>query len=160
MKTNINPSAKPVASLSASLLARKGEAMPAVAATIYNNPSLAWGEPIQKDESINHHAKRIDTSHAPSVFTSGSANEKLQQIKKHLKLSPKQTKENTKVERRAKIDSVALILNIEDENYMRLKYHAQISGKTSQEIIRRAIEEYLDQAGTPTGPEWVIKPLK
>ena len=143
MKTSAN--IKPAASLSSSLLARKGEAMPAVAATIYNNPGLAWGGHRHADEKEIRHTKRVDTTRAPSVLTA----------RKHTtKVSVKKTPAKQKG------DSIALIFNIEDEHYMRLKYQAQVSGKTSKELIRKAIEYYLDAKGTPTGPTWMVKPSK
>lgn len=44
-----------VASLNASLLfARKGEAVPAMKQTIQNNPGVAWGEPRDVDDMIEH----------------------------------------------------------------------------------------------------------
>ena len=105
MKTSTN--IKPAASLSSSLLARKGEAMPAVAATIHNNPGLAWGEHRHADEKEIRRTKRVDTTRAPSVLTA----------RKHTtKVSVKKTPTKQKG------DSIALIFNIEDEHYMRLKY--------------------------------------
>jgi len=161
MKANTNT--KPVASLSASLLARKGEAMPAVAATLYNNPSLAWGDDVDA-KNYSHHAKRIDATPAPSVVTQQINGAPHSLVKKYLKRLPhkssveKPVSISKKNNNRQKGDSVALILNIEDENYMRLKYMAQTSGKTSQEIVRKAIERYLDEEGAPRGHGWTVKP--
>ena len=160
-----NTSTKPAASLSASLLARKGEAIPAVAATLYNNPSLAWGSDTTDGMNSGHHAKRIDTTPAPTVVTQKATGKQHSIIKKYLKPLPRRgdnekTPSISKNGIRQKGDSVALILNIEEENYMRLKYKAQISGKSSQEIVRRAIERYLDDEGTPRGNGWAIKPPK
>ncbi|MDH5772959.1 MAG: hypothetical protein OEY84_07475 [Rhodospirillaceae bacterium] len=161
MKHNTNT--KPAASLSASLLARKGEAVPAVAATLYNNPSLAWGGDVGDGTNSNHHAKRIDTTPAPAVVAQKVAVKQHSIIKKYLKPLPRKgdsekTPSISKSNVRQKGDSVALILNIEEENYMRLKYKAQISGKSSQEIVRKAIERYLDDEGMPHGHGWTVKP--
>ena len=158
-----NTSTKPAASLSASLLARKGEAMPAVAATLYNNPSLAWESDAGDGVNSNHHAKRIDTTPAPAVVAQKVAVKQHSIIKKYLKPLPRKgdsekTPSISKSNVRQKGDSVALILNIEEENYMRLKYKAQISGKSSQEIVRKAIERYLDDEGIPHGHGWTVKP--
>ncbi len=149
MKTSAN--IKPVASLSSALLARKGEAIPAVAATIYNNPGLAWDEQHLSDKKTIHHAKRVDTTVAPSTLglrTQSASKKSHGTVKNVLKKTPAKQKG----------DSIALIFNIEDEHYMRLKYQAQVSGKTSKELIRHAIEQYLDAEGTPSGPSWMIKP--
>jgi len=159
-----NTSTKPAASLSASLLARKGEAIPAVAATLYNNPGLAWGDDTSSGGvKPAHHAKRIDATPAPTVVAQHANGKQHSLIKKYLKPLPRKsdnekTPSISKNATRQKGDSVALILNIEEENYMRLKYKAQISGKSSQEIVRKAIERYLDEEGVPRGSGWVVKP--
>ena len=158
-----NTSTKPAASLSASLLARKGEAIPAVAATLYNNPSLAWGGDVSDGINSNNHAKRIDTTPAPALVTQKATPRQHSLVKKYLKPLPRKgdnekTPSISKKSVKQKGDLVALILNIEEENYMRLKYKAQISGKSSQEIVRKAIERYLDDEGTPRGHGWAIKP--
>ena len=149
MKTSAN--IKPVASLSSTLLARKGEAMPAVASTIYNNPGLAWDE-----KEIRHtkrtDTKRTDTTRTPSVLTTRTHKTKMPVKKMTVKPTPTPVKQ--------KGDSIALIFNIEDEHYMRLKYQAQVSGKTSKELIRKAIEYYLDAEGAPIGSDWVVKPAE
>lgn len=54
--------------------------------------------------------------------------------------------------------SVALIINIEEKNYMALKYQAQVSGKTTQELIRTAIHNYIDGQGILRAKDWVISP--
>lgn len=154
MKTSAD--IKPVASLSSTLLARKGEAVPAVAATIYNNPGLAWNEQRLSDKKTIHHAKRVDTTVAPSILslqpqsTKKTSHNTVNAVKNSLKKSPAKQRG----------DSIALIFNIEEEHYMRLKYQSQVSGKTNKELIRQAIEQYLDGEGTPSGPSWMIKPSK
>ena len=154
MKTSAN--IKPVASLSSTLLARKGEAMPAVASTIYNNPGLAWDEKeirhTKRIDTKRTDIKRTDTTRAPSVLTTRTHKTKMPVKKMTIKPAPAPVKQ--------KGDSIALIFNIEDEHYMRLKYQAQVSGKTSKELIRKAIEHYLDAEGTPVGSDWVVKPAK
>ncbi|MCK5546962.1 MAG: hypothetical protein KAI27_06275 [Rhodospirillaceae bacterium] len=157
MKTSTN--IKPVASLSSTLLARKGEAIPAVAATIYNNPGLAWDKQQPGGEKTIHHTKRMDTTAAPSVLglRAQSASKKSHIAVKNV-LKKTLTKDLAKQPAKQKGDSIALIFNIEDEHYMRLKYQAQVSGKTSKELIRNAIEQYLDAEGAPNSSAWVIKP--
>lgn len=137
MKSNTRR--KSPAKLDASLLARKGEAVPAVAATVHNNPSLAWDmTAAPKRASHSRNRSRL----GPHSFAKAFANEK----------SFQPSRQQTKA------DAVAMIFKIEDQTYLRLKYQSQMSGQSSQDLIRMALEFYLNAAGVPQGSNWLIKP--
>lgn len=136
MKTNrhtqstYKPQSKPVAQLDASLLARKGEAVPSVRETVHNNPSLAWQSTPQEKPKTR-----------PT-----------------LRLNPRSFATEEHDRQNTKGDVVAMTLKIEDESYLRLKYQSQVSGRSSQDLIRTALEFYLNSAGVPQGANWVLKP--
>ena len=154
------PMTKPLARLDASLLlARKGEASPAVAATQHNNPGLAWGAPVhpgdfQPQMSTQAHQQATQPDPQPvakarlrpdSFFSAhgrGSANP-------YAKPRTRATQDR---------DPVALTMRVEDETYLRLKYLAQRTGRSTQQVLAEALDVHLVHSGVPHSRKLVVKP--
>ena len=170
MTTSVKP-----ARLDASLLlARKGEATPAVAATSQNNPGLAWGAPAHP-EDFNIH---VQTKPQPQPHPHSMAETKVEPIKvvttarlrpdtrprPDARLSPDSFFSGRKraVSAKANIahnsDLVALTIRIEDETYLRLKYLAQQSGDCPQQVLNDALSTHLVREGVPKSRKLLVKP--
>jgi hypothetical protein len=143
-KSSLKVSPKPTARLDASLLlARKGEASPAVAATQYNNPGLAWGAPPHPGDFQPHpklSAKPTITARLrPDSFFAahGRGNNAMSR---------------TVLDR----DPVTLTVRVEDETYLRLKYLAQRTGCSPQQVLAEALDDHLARGGVPHSRKLVI----
>ncbi len=55
-------------------------------------------------------------------------------------------------------DPVALTMRVEDDTYLRLKYLAQRSGLSTQEVLNEALNHHLVQSGVPQSRRLVVKP--
>jgi len=171
MTMSNKPAVKPTARLDASLLlARKGEASPAVAATQHNNPGLAWGAPAHPADfqpqspafspaHIQVHAQarlRPDSffahAHAPQghgvthMGVHGSG------------LSARSSAYTGRTRASAERDPVALTMRVEDETYLRLKYLAQHTGRSTQQVLAEALDDHLLNSGVPSSRKLVVKP--
>lgn len=175
---------KPVAKLDGSLLlARKGEAMPAVAANQHNNPGLAWGAPAHphdfqaQDLRAQESRNRDCREHAPSekAHTQHDTKPIMAHINAHgpngsARLRPDsfftahgrgaqpapQRGRQTRVSMDQ--DAVALTLRVEDETYLRLKYLAQATGRSTQQVLSDALDRHLTDNGVPRSQRLVVKP--
>lgn len=152
------------------LLARKGEAMPAVAATSHNNPGLAWGAPAHpQDISIQ---PKTDVQSAPKpdptrvVATARlrpeQRPEQRQRPDKRLSADSFFSGRNRMEHRKAPVahnsDLVALTLRVEDDTYLRLKYLAQQSGHSPQHVLTAALDNHLSLSGVPKSRKLFVKP--
>ncbi|HEY9080867.1 hypothetical protein [Magnetovibrio sp.] len=173
MATSIKPVSRPVARLDASLiLARKGEAMPAVAATQHNNPALAWGaQPHPQDFQPQHHhqTQLHPVAHAnpqPNLQAHPQPQHQVQRIKPvataRLRsdsfVGMRTPSTGTRPCSQPQSDDVALTLRIEDEMYLRLKYLAQKSGLSTRKILNDALAFHLVRKGVPRARKMVLKP--
>ncbi len=168
MKANGN--IKPAASLDASMLARKGEAQPAIVATVFNNPALAW----ERANEALHTTLRPLTQTEPRPANrpatesraDGALTSKRLSLAGHAKseaankpaIKP-DVKPAAKAESKTqKGDAVAMIFKMDEAAYLRLKYQAQMDGRSSQELIRAALDHYLDEVGAPKESRWRVRP--
>jgi len=137
------------ASLNASLLlARKGEAVPAIAATSHNNPNLAWGGAAHPND------------YRPQPYPSHPKNRtKLPSAIAPARLRPRsflgEGGPNPYMDQN--IDEVTLTLRVRDETYLRLKYLAQKSGRSTHQILGDALSSYLVRQGIPQSQKLVVK---
>lgn len=155
---------KPTASLNGSLLlARKGEAAPAVAATQHNNPGLAWGapahpgdfqpQPAPQQQPIAHQPI-AQARLRPESFFSGHAHSS--------QAHPSHGRNAAQIHSRARVsqerDPVALTMRVEDETYLRLKYLAQSTGRSTQQVLSEALDDHLVHSGVPFSRKLMVKP--
>lgn len=177
------PSTRPVARLDASLLlARKGEAMPAIAATQYNNPGLAWGaQPHPQDFQAHqpHHSHQPQAQIQAQIQTQSQVQNQAQsQIQAHQTaqpparaktmasarlrsdsfIAPRSAKPTGRPCPQSHADDVALTLRIEDETYLRLKYLAQKTGLSTRKILTEALTFHLVRKGVPRARKMILKP--
>ncbi|HEY9162998.1 MAG TPA: hypothetical protein VIN57_00205 [Magnetovibrio sp.] len=174
-KSTLKPSVKPIARLDASLLlARKGEASPAVAATQHNNPGLAWGAPAHPGD-FQPHAQAHNLAHtqaqaqahsqaaAPSRPAYPTAHFPTAQatpphVSTQARLRPDSFFATNMSNRNpSERDPVALTMRVEDETYLRLKYLAQRSGRSTQQVLAEALDVHLSHSGVPRSRKLVIK---
>lgn len=176
-KSPLKPTVKPLARLDASLvLARKGEASPAVAATQHNNPGLAWGAPAHPEDFQPHgqpHGQPLAGVRQPSAtahFPTAQAHPPQTHAKQHVHA---QASQHVHAQARLRPDSffaanlhtrtvpdrdpVALTLRVEDETYLRLKYLAQHSGRSTQQVLAEALDVHLTHSGVPRSRKMVVK---
>lgn len=168
-------SLKPARLNASLLLARKGEAMPAVAATSQNNPGLAWGGAAHP-EDVTVQPQPNPTPQSKVVATARMRPEQLphpesrpEQRPEHrprsdARLSPdsffsgRNRNEPRKVPVAHNSDLVALTMRIEDETYLRLKYLAQQSGRSAMHVLNDALDTHLSRAGVPKSRKLIVKP--
>jgi|GEM_PF-1995952 len=157
MKPASRPTSRPVARLDASLLlARKGEAMPAIAATQHNNPGLAWGaqphpHDFQPQQTSPQPAQPAQSAPRPqSVATA--------RLRSDSFAPTRAVKPNARPVPQNHVDDVALTLRIEDETYLRLKYLAQKTGMSTRKILNEALTFHLVRKGVPRSQKMVLKP--
>ena len=146
-KSALNVARKPAAHLDASLLlARKGEATPAVAATQYNNPGLVWGAPAHPGDFQPQTSGKpvISARLRPTSFFAAHG-------RGAAPFTPK-TRANQDHE------PVALTVRVEDETYLRLKYLAQCTGRSPQQVLTEALDGHLARCGVPHARKLVICP--
>jgi len=165
IKPASRPTTRPVARLDASLLlARKGEAMPAIAATQHNNPGLAWGaQPHPQDfqpqhhqpqhHQPQHHQTQPTAQPAPRPQTVATA-----RLRTETFVGARPFKTNARPGPQSQVDDVALTLRIEDETYLRLKYLAQKTGLSTRKILNEALTFHLVRKGVPRTRKMVLKP--
>ena len=168
------------ASLNASLLlARKGEAMPAVAATSQNNPGLAWGAPVHPEDVTALPQPHPTHAHNPQSKVVATARMRPEQLphpeprpeqrpehrpRSDARLSPdsffsgRNRNEPRKVPVAHNSDLVALTMRIEDEAYLRLKYLAQQSGRSAMHVLNDALDTHLSRSGVPKSRKLIVKP--
>jgi len=174
MTTSVKP-----ARLDASLLlARKGEAMPAVAATSHNNPGLAWGAPAHPEDFSIHVQTHTQPQSQPQPHPQPKAEAKVEPIKvaatarlrpdtrprSDARLSPdsffsgrhRTAPVRTNIAHNS--DLVALTMRVEDETYLRLKYLAQQSGYSPQQVLNDALDMHLVREGVPKSRRLLVKP--
>ena len=148
-KPALKAAVKPTARLDASLLlARKGEAAPAVAATQHNNPGLAWGAPAHPGDFQPQHTPQQPVVQArlrPESFFSGHGGRSTAQLHARARMSPER-------------DPVALTMRVEDETYLRLKYLAQSTGRSTQQVLSEALDDHLVHSGVPHSRKLMVKP--
>ena len=164
------PTSRPVARLDASLLlARKGEAMPAIAATQHNNPGLAWGaQPHPQDfqapdfQAQNFQAQDFQAqSHQPHHVAQPPQRTKTvatARLRSDSFATTRAVKSNARPAPQSQADDVALTLRIEDETYLRLKYLAQKTGMSTRRILNEALTFHLVRKGVPRSQKMVLKP--
>jgi len=160
IKPASRPTTRPVARLDASLLlARKGEAMPAIAATQHNNPDLAWGaQPHPQDFQSQHHQPQHHQPQpvaqpAPRPQTVATA-----RLRTETFVGARPFKTNARPGPQSHVDDVALTLRIEDETYLRLKYLAQKTGLSTRKILNEALTFHLVRKGVPRSRKMFLKP--
>lgn len=178
-------STKPVARLDASLLlARKGEAAPAIAATQHNNPALAWGaaeallHDFQPHQSVRGQEDGGQEGGARSAAPASRGTQPVAARSKPVAARTKPVAARTKpvatahlrtesffIGRRAQIkkapqskdNEVSLNLHLEDETYLRLKYLSQKSGLSTQKILTDALGMHLVRKGVPQTRKITLK---
>ena len=145
-----HPPSRPVARLDASLLlARKGEAMPAIAATQHNNPGLAWGaQPHPQDFQSQQPPQPV--ARAKTIATA--------RLRTDSFTATRSVKSSARPGPQSHMDDVALTLRIEDETYLRLKYLAQKTGMSTRKILNEALAFHLVRKGVPRSRKMVLKP--
>lgn len=164
MTTSVKP-----ARLDASLLlARKGEAMPAVAATSHNNPALAWGAPAHPEDFNTPVQPQPPKRAEPKIeHIKVVASARLRadaRPRSDARLSPDSffTGRHRTVPAKANIahnsDLVALTMRVEDETYLRLKYLAQQYGYSPQQVLNDALDRHLVREGVPKSRKLLVKP--
>lgn len=153
-KIRVKATPKPIARLDASLLvARKGEAAPSVAATQQNNPGLAWGAPAHP------HDFKPETYQQPVAQPSAQLAAKARLRPDSFFRGATSAHANTRATRITQDrDPVALTLRVEDETYLRLKYLAQRTGRSTQEVLTEALSEHLVQSGVPKSRKLMVTP--
>jgi len=114
------------------LLARKGEATPAISRTIQNNPGLAWGGPKHPDDF----QAEIHDLH-PSLSQENKP-----------RLEPQESVS----------DTVDLTVRIDDEFYLRLKYLAQMTERNVQHVLHDALERHFRRQGVLKTLKLAVKP--
>lgn len=154
------------------LLARKGEAMPAVAATSQNNPGLAWGAPAHPEDIVQPEAHptptpkvvataRLRPEHRPEQRPEYRSEHR---PRADARLSPDSffSGRNQSLPRKTPVahnaDLVALTMRIEDETYLRLKYLAQQSGRSAMHVLNDALDTHLSRSGVPKSRKLIVKP--
>ncbi|MFC1673868.1 hypothetical protein ACFL12_06940 [Pseudomonadota bacterium] len=175
-------STKPAARLDSSLLlARKGEAQPAIHATSQNNPGLAWGGELHPEDF----QAQIQTQHAVQPQPKPQqqpAQLHVQPVAKPVAQSVTKpvakpvAKPTSRANARLRPDSflgahtkkrpgtslgveqVAMTLRVDDETYLRLKYLAQNSGHSTQHVLNEAINAHLGREGLPRTRKLMVKP--
>lgn len=177
-KSAIKSPVKPVGRLDASmLLARKGEAQPAVAATTQNNPSLAWGvytPPVDAHHPATATAAASKASEPqarpPQAAQFGHGHKPTASAARLRPDSfvPPRSSNGVKVSAQSRSldrmaanedrDPVALTMRVEDNTYLRLTYLAQTSGKTVQQVLNAALEGHLIENGLPVTRKLVVRP--
>lgn len=157
-------STKPAARLDSSLLlARKGEAQPAIHATSQNNPGLAWGGDLHPEDF------------QPQIQTQKPVQQHPQPQPAQLRTQPVAqpvTKPTPRVnallrpdsflgahtKKRTGVEQVAMTLRVDDDTYLRLKYLAQNTGRSTQHVLNEAINAHLNHEGLPRTRKLVVKP--
>lgn len=161
-KSTLKTTVKPLARLDASLiLARKGEASPAVAATQHNNPGLAWGAPAHPEDFQQHGTvvrPPSTTAHFPTAQAHPPQTHGAKAVYSQARLRPDSffaagVRTRTTPDR----DPVALTVRLEDETYLRLKYLAQHTGRSTQQVLAEALDVHLTHSGVPRSRKMVIK---
>lgn len=164
-KTAVKPSVKPTARLDASLLlARKGEASPAVASTQHNNPGLAWGEPAHpgdfQPQSLIHAHPPVQPPQ-PYAGNPGATKPIVM-----ARLRPDSffaahgrgaVSMNARTRPNQDRDAVALTLRVEDETYLRMKYLAQHTGRSTQQVLAEALDNHLVHSGVPHSRKLIVQ---
>lgn len=184
MTTSNKPTVKSAARLDASLLlARKGEAAPSVAATQHNNPGLAWGAPahpadFQPAATAQEHASHRGPQHAPqhagsshsgalgtvtrlrpdSFFAHASGHASNQASNHASNQARGVVGQAIRTRAAVERDPVALTMRVEDDTYLRLKYLAQSSGRSTQQVLAEALDDHLITSGVPHSRKLVVKP--
>ena len=163
-KSTAKPIAKPMARLDASLLlARKGEASPAVAATQHNNPGLAWGAPVHPGDFTPHlqEAPHVaapqpaaDAASGPVVTARLRPDSFFTAHSRSVSKTPKTPWKRPAQDR----EPVALTMRVADETYLRLKYLAQSKGRSTQQVLADALDDHLVQNGVIFSRKLVVKP--
>ena len=149
MSTQTKPAARLDASL---LLARKGEAQPAVHATSQNNPAMAWGGGQHPDDF-----KVAQPAHQPTPRPAPAPSPAHHQSNT---VSPRAGAFLTaQAKQRQAREQVAMSLRIDDETYLRLKYLAQKTGRSTQQVFAEALEKHLLRNGLPQSRKVVLRPL-
>lgn len=159
MTTSGKTATKPVGRLDASmLLARKGEAQPAVRATTQNNPGLAWGvhtpaadahHPSQPQPRAVHTQPPVSQGHRPTASARLRADSFMGQGQQAHSLGRSVSHDR---------DPVALTLRVEDNTYLRLAYLAQAMGTSVQKVLASALEHHLTEHGLPVTRKLVVRP--
>ena len=154
MATSSKPVTRPVARLDASLLlARKGEALPAIAATQHNNPGLVWGaQPHPEDFQPHafqpqHNTVQASRPQQPTLRAQPAATARLR--KGAALFGGRTSKTPIRQNPHSQMEEVVLSLRLEDKAYLRLKYLAQKSGLSTQKILREALSFHLVRKGVP-----------
>jgi len=157
-KSATHPATRPVARLDASLLlARKGEAMPTIAATRHNNPGLIWGAQPHPEDFQPQHTRPHQVPQPPTTpRINPVATARLRSGEAFF--AGRATKASTRNATHSHLDDVALSLRLEDETYLRLKYLAQKSGLSTQKILNEAVAFHLVRKGVPRSRKIVLKP--
>lgn len=167
---------KPIARLDGSLLlARKGEAAPSVAATQHNNPALAWGAPAhpadyQPQTALAQSASAASAASAPpsqqpvasarlrpDSFQGGAFTAHGRGAAAYPQHHPaSHSTPRVRAPLNQQRDPVALTLRVEDEMYLRLKYLAQHTGRSTQQVLAEALDGHLTNNGVPRSRKLVI----
>jgi len=144
-------SRSPAARLDASLLlARKGEATPAVAATQHNNPALAWGA-APHPEDFKTSVQQAPVSPRPKPVATA-------RLRADSFLAKRVAKGKKRAgEAVAHEDDVTLMLRLEEEAYLRLKYLAQTTGLSTQNVLKEALRGHLLRKGVSRSKKIVIQ---
>jgi len=160
-KADLKPvGVKPIARLDSSLLlARKGEAAPSVAATQHNNPGLAWGAPAHPADYQPQVAPPQPLSSAPTASSQqpiASARLRPDSFHGFAGHGRSVPTPRVRVPQHQPRDPVALTLRVEDEMYLRLKYLAQHTGRSTQQVLAEALDGHLTDQGVPRSRKLVI----
>lgn len=135
MSTGTKPAARLDASL---LLARKGEASPAIVATQHNNPGLAWGEARHPEDFQGPQSHGTPSKPVPNMTARLRTESLFARQKKRMRPASYPQGE-----------SVLINLHLQDDTYLRLKYLSQKMPATIQNIITNALRDYLERNGVP-----------
>jgi len=165
-KPALKAAVKPTARLDASLLlARKGEAAPAVAATQHNNPGLAWGAPAHPEDFQPQQPTHQQPSLQQPVkqgTVQGAARLRPESFFASAQSHPSHGRSSAQTYSRTRVspdrDPVALTMRVEDEMYLRLKYLAQSTGRSTQQVLAEALDDHLVHSGVPSSRKLMVKP--
>jgi hypothetical protein len=187
---------KPIARLTGSLLARKGEATPAASVIDFNVTGM-FNRPAEVDSGTPAtHPTAAPTTERPAAgtYSDGSTvweettpfpaqvdpeelpdpDVLMRQLVNHSDFQPLDSTGTPTEEQAAEIHHLsedvrndhasdhhspakrrALTVRLDPDRYQRFKVLAQVGGRTNQEILMDALNEYLDHTATDFGPDHV-----
>ena len=130
---------KPMASLSASLLARKGEARPAIRRAYVPLTAVSPLSAVPEQGNVDNAPGRHDVN--SDAHRSASPKGQQHRIAEAFAPSPRQKPELFPKSHKAK---AAFTLRLDSDRHLRLRLASAVEGRSAQQIVTEALDAFLD----------------